>query len=311
MYKKLCTLVCLVSLVSIISPELRAATTFTGAIDNTWEQPFNWSGSAVPTGTDDAIIGVGLTAVSSGVGNVAQSVFATGSTLDVVGGDLTAPINAADGGSINLTGGAVSSVGISLGIAPAPGVWAGSVASMTISGGSLTGGGINVGIIAGSDATLTVSGSAATINITGPVDAWGVLAGGQSTLLFEIDTGGISTLTTTSYISLASADFGVSAIGGYVPVFGDSFILATATAGYDVSNLNILTPEWNIQAVGVDLVATYVPEPATVCLLGLGGLMLRRKKRQYLLGLKPNSEVLRWGDINITPSLLSQIIKTD
>lgn len=279
MCRKLCTLVCLVSLVSIVSPELSAAITFNGTINNTWEQPFNWSGSAVPTATDDAIIGVGLTCVSSGAGNVAQSVFATGSILDVVGGDLTAAINAADGGSINFTGGAVSSLGMSLGITPAPAVWAGSAASMTISGGSLTGGGINVGIIAGSDATLKVSGSAATINLTGPVDAWGVLAGGKSTVLFEIDTGGISTLTTTSYVSLASADFGVSAIGGYVPALNDSFILATATAGYDVSNLNNLTPEWDIQAVGVDLVATYVPEPATVCLLGLGGLMLRRKKR--------------------------------
>jgi len=281
MCQKLCMLVCLVLLVSILSPVVQAAdVTFTGFFGDAWGDPTNWDGFSTPTTDDKAYIPAGLACVSSEAGNVAGGTWVAGGTLDVTSGDLTTGVSVADGGTFTVAGGSYTSGWASLGISPSSDVFVGSKADMRISGGTVTIGatGLNIGIIAGSDATLTISGSAATIQINGNVDGWSGLIGGKSTVLFEIDAGGISPINSTSYISLNSATVGVSAIGGYVPAGGDSFILGNSATMVDIANLINLTPEWTISVVDKSLVATYIPEPATLCLLGLGALVLRRKK---------------------------------
>lgn len=91
-------------------------------------------------------------------------------------------------------------------------------------------------------------------------------AAGDSVVAWEWDIGGDGTWELVG--SIASVDF--ATLESYVGVLSE-------TDTFDVHLL--VTDSFGAQSLAVGQV-TIVPEPTTICLLGLGGLALRRKKRR-------------------------------
>jgi hypothetical protein len=181
----------------------------------------------------------------------------------------------------------------------------------TISGGTIDGsGGIYVGAFAGTGTggssgaigKLVVSGTGGTISVGGPLfvgegdatSAWK----GTGTLQFNVD-GGVSAITTSSVtLNLGAAGAvanllvnltGAAATGNIVLVnntgagavtgiFDNAAWTNTVMVGSDAYYLsNVYDAATGQDGIGNDI-ALVVPEPATIALINLGLLAIRRKK---------------------------------
>jgi autotransporter-associated beta strand protein len=156
-----------------------AGTTAFTAANSNWNTPGNWSGGAVPTGNTTALIGGGGTAsisqtVPSVGGDVAIGTGGGNGTLNVSGGSLNVVNTISvgrDGGAVgtyNQTGGTVSASRFVVGDFYST-TSGGGASTATVSGGSLTMGGLQVAVSDGtssSGSSFVVTGSA-RVNDTG------------------------------------------------------------------------------------------------------------------------------------------------
>ncbi len=133
---------------------------------------------------------------------------------------------------------------------------------------------------------LNVVGSKSTITIGTYLQA-NPGAGLDAILECEIDAGGITTIIVTGTATFeAGCLLDMEIASGVTLTPGQPFDLMTAPDG-GITGLPTLKAEdvgtWTVAVVsGSDILrATYVPEPATLTLLGLGGLgvLIRRKRR--------------------------------
>lgn len=161
----------------------------------------------------------------------------------------------------------------------------------------------------GAVGNLVVSGSAGAINVGGDLlanagDKTRPGLPNQSTLTFELfDNSGTSLIDVASAADLDGALIDLDLMGGYTPAFNQSFTLLTALAGIGgdtgtgTTKSNGSTGEaftlavedaanWILSvrsngSLSESLVATYVPEPTSLALLGIGamGLLWRSRKR--------------------------------
>jgi hypothetical protein len=157
----------------------------------------------------------------------------------------------------------------------------GSTGSYEISGGELfVAGRFSVGSafggITGNSATFTVNGGAATIS----GDSFEA-DGEDVTVAFNVGSDGISTINVVTQAFFDDTTIDMGTFGGFVPTNGDTFDLITAGGGF--TGTFMLAPEdqdaWSLSIDGMTLSATFIPEPGSVALLGLGGLTLLRRRR--------------------------------
>lgn len=227
--------------------------------DNEWFQAFNWSGQAIPTASDDAYIESDYALIEPGDNISVNSVviapnpsFSDPSRLVMDGGTLNStgrfainmyPGTAANTGIFDLNDGNVSAGGL-LQI----GKNGNTNSIMNVSAGSFT-------------TTGSLEFGAGQLNITGgSVDVGGIKLsswGNSATLYME--PGAVFTVSgdveTWIFNRLGGPKFNNSLGGG-----ADTWAL-----DYNVRNAGKTT-------------LTVVPEPATLALLGIGGVLLRKKR---------------------------------
>lgn len=148
-----------------------------------------------------------------------------------------------------------------------------AVGLFEISGGSVTADELRVGD--DRDGTLRIIGDDATITNVGSYSQRS-----DSTLELIFKDGGISTINCNSMSLAGTLD--VSLDAGFTPTPGDYdlFVAGSSTATtFDFVSLP-LGGDWSLTYPDKIVRLTYVPEPATMCLLAFGGLALIRRKRR-------------------------------
>jgi hypothetical protein len=206
------------------------------------------------------------------------------SIVNLLGSDTYCSNNAGSVFRFNQSGGDFTSNRLKLGMND------GSDAEFKISGGTFT---LNYYMSVYYDATFKVSGSGAT-SIRMPQLGMSRAAGNGHTLAVELDAGGstlieVYGLSTDSYYGamLDNATLTVNTLMGFDGIAGDVYdILHSATtittAGLVFNNLSGTQFSWAVidDAIrgGQTLQLTVLPEPMTIALMSIGGLLFIRRR---------------------------------
>ena len=262
MCKKLIYLISFVMVLSLVS-DVQAGPSMTwtdGTGDHDWFTPGNWNTGAIPIAADKPQLNVLPGATIGSAGAVSGLIFlgnAGSSALKVDGGTLTSGTlqlgqNLADVGTLNMISGAVTATSMWLG--------KNGTGILNMDGGTVTlgtGAGLWVGYSATAVGHVQLDGG--LIDIT---------CANSDALVFGKLGGTGGTIDITEGTMIIARDM-VTAIEGWIT---DGRITAyggtgTVLVDYDVTNSEKTT-------------VSAIPEPATIALLGLGGLaLLRRRKR--------------------------------
>ena len=311
---KVATTCFLCAVLCVLSGSVFAAFEWTNTTSGYWNDPDNWD-PGVPDGSQEIKIRQnGETILNTVEDNGDARLRLYNGTMTITSGaDLTigwsrightngqtATINQ-DGGTFNHQDGRLS-----LGNDYATGIW-------NISGGTLssTGSGMYIGYtrssgLAASTGRLVSIGSSATISVDEMLVGLGTVAAGDTGILeFQLDAGGASTITITESLELdvsgenSNAFLELSAMTGLamtdvvlIDVTSDNAISGmfdamnggSAAEGATVilgGNLYSLTYQYDAGMDGAfnDIALVYIPEPASLVLLGLGGLALLKRRR--------------------------------
>jgi len=296
--KKLSVVLCVLVMVAVCSSTF--GSTFQSNDGHNWSKAANWVwGNAPPTSSDDAVVNnqywtsgtviVDAPAVCHDlyVGNWASGsldvqssltvsndvhigIFTNGSGTVSSSGSITAShiyVGQGDPGILNISAGSVGVTELYLGVGGGSGV-------LNMSGGAITATGL---VHIGNDGTGTATVSGGTITTA---SLWLSSTSGTSTTGNLDLSGGV---ITTDYFN-----FGQN-FGG-----GTGTLTLSATGKLVITNANMTPEAWKeylngqmgtgilnaqMNVVGNTLEITAIPEPATMVILGLGGLLAIRRKK--------------------------------
>ena len=228
--------VALLSTTALVSSACAASVNWTGAVDGNWFNGSNWTPGAVPGGGDSVIINVGGAPVVIAAGT------ASAASLKV-GNSAAAALTIQAGGSLAVSGAAIIGGGVSAN---------GSGVLTVQSGGSLATESAVIGEIAGSDGTVTVTG-------TGSIWQLGALRIGHfGNGSLTISDGGKVLQTGTVFIAADSpAAVGDAPPVGIVTVTGVGSTWNAGTQEFNVA-YNGGTATLNVEAGGTVINGTFV-----------------------------------------------------
>jgi len=122
--------------------------------------------------------------------------------------------------------------------------------------------------------TFKVTGDDATINLD-----WYVSRGGNGTLVSELDADGLSTINVTDK-ALLSGTWNVTDLGAVAGTY-NVLVAADGFDGTSFDTVNLPSDDWSWGIDGgTTLYVEYIPEPATLSLLLVGGLAVLVKRNR-------------------------------
>ncbi len=246
-----------VAAVLIMSMPVLATGYYASGVTGLWNDAVTWGGTAYPVAGDTAYLNLGSTVEVDGTAEaVTELHFASWS-----GNSNLVTLNIVNSGSLTVSGWSY------LGVA------AGDVGEINVGAGStLTcGGAMNVGF--NGDCTLNVNGG--TVNANGGLytsNPWQTAGTGSGTI--NLNAGVVNVydfaMSGTGLINIEAGEMRIYGLWWDATLQG--LMTANQIVGYNG------TQSVDISYDGDFTVLSAVPEPATMCLLALGGIMLRRKR---------------------------------
>ena len=262
--------------------------TWTKGADGLYTDTTGWSTGALPATSDIALVADGSSTV----------------TITDTGGATNLILKLQNGSNYLLTGSKVVQPDIQIGRYCTTKV----VNTFTQQGGEIFAGYISIAYGSGRLGTYRIEGGKINQNVAGRFLNVGGGSGGGTGLFEVIGTGLVDTdpilistysftederstvhveLNSAGQVAVIQATNAV--LDGYLTinddaatglVAGDTVTVLTASSGLDYADLTFSDPNWAMSVGGQSIVLTYVPEPATMILLGIGGLGVLLKRRR-------------------------------